>query len=292
MDIPAYTPYSQQERHQAIEAVLTASAETLQLPEVRRQLGHYAAGLAKVVDHATVPNIRNGEVVMDGRSANCVPVVAVHIGERVLRQSRDLVFNPSQKYAINKAYKSGVARDIFKHQAQFYEQGPSLLPVTPLATDTVLARVQTNTLLNANGAWPVHVYSRPLVQFNLDANHALSPVVALHEFTHVMQYNQKPIDYANKSLVPNELEAFYVTAKIIQGYRDADRHDELLRHTSQNNQDVALEVETIRHRHNGMITELQPFNASANLIEDLAVNQLPITPDIANLIDSRLEFTA
>ncbi len=289
MDIPSYTPYLQQERHRAVESVLTSSAETLQIPEVSRQLGHYAAILTKIVDHAVIPNMRDGEIIMDGHSANSIPVIAVRIGERVLRRSRDLVFNPSQKYAINRQYKSGIARDIFKCQAQSYENGPELLQVAPLNTNSVLARVQVNTLKNENGAWPMHLYSRPLVQFNLDAGRIFSPVVALHEFTHVMQMNQRPIERANKSMLPNELEAYHVAARIVRGYQDAGKHDELARHTQQNDQDIALEVEALRHQHNGSISGQQPFSSSPDLVEDLALNNLAITTAIENLMNSRSE---
>lgn len=291
MDIPAYTPYTQQARHRAIESTLLLSAEALQLPEVIHRLGWYATALTTIIDRATVPNIRNDEIVLEGCGTDRTPIIAVHIGERVLRRSKDLTFNPSQKYVINKTYKSGVARDIFQYQTRFYGDGPDLIEVPALTADTTLARVHADHLENDDGAWPMRLYSRPLVQLNLDAHQTQSPVVALHEFTHVMQVNSKPITRADTSNLPAELEAYYVAAQVIQGYRDAGRQDELLRHTSHNNQATALEVEVIRDRHNGPITEHRPFIYSRELAEDLAMSDLEITPSISALVNLRRDAT-
>lgn len=291
MDIPAYTPYTQQARHRAVESVLTSSAEALQIPDVARRLGHYTAVLVKIIDRATIPNIRNDEIVLDEYRSDCVPIIAVHIGERVLRRSKDLTFNPSQKYVINKVYKSGIARDIFKYQEQHYRYGPELLEIPVLDEDTTIARVHIDHVENDDGTWPMRLYSRPLVQFNLDARQTLSPIVALHEFTHVIQINNKPIERAQNSRLPAELEAYHVAAQVIMGYHDAGRQDELLHHTSQNMLDTAIDVELMRNLHNGPITEPQPFAYSRELATDLAMDNLAITPAIAALVESRAEAT-
>jgi hypothetical protein len=291
MDIPAYTPFTERARHKAIESALDLSAETLQIPDVRRRLGQYAVTLMKVIERATIPNIRNNEVVLEGCRTDSVPIVAVHIGEQILRQSKDLIFNPSQKYAINKQYKSGIARDIFKYQEQFYRQGPTALPVPVITSDAILARVHIDYIENDNGSWPMHLYSRPLVQFNLNASHTISPVVALHEFTHVTQIDSKPVNPAKKSPLPAELEAFYVAAEVVKGYRDAGRQDELEQHTSPDTQETALDVESIREYHNGLITDQQPFAYSRELFEDLAMNNLGITPGVAALVDLQTKTT-
>lgn len=292
MEAPAYTPYIQHDRTRAIEAVLSASAEILEVPSVARRLGRYAAALTTIINRATIPNIHNGEIILDGCRSDSIPIVAVHIGEPLMRRSKDLTFNPSQRYVINRTYKSGVARDIYKYQQRHYHSGPTLVEVPALEADRTVARVHVDHLENDDGGWPMRLYSRPLVQFNLDAGQPLSPIVALHEFTHVIQLNSKPIERARNSHLPKELEAYYVAAEAIMGYQDVNRQDELLRHTSQDNLDTAIEVESIRRQHNGLTTDPQPFAYSRELAAELAMEHLAITPAIAALIDSHSRSNA
>jgi hypothetical protein len=274
MSMPEY------QRHTMIQNTLRASAETLHIPEVARQLGAYTAALLRVQSHIETPPIINGVVALDGYRSKAIPAVALHIGERVLRRPQDLLFDARQRYEINKEYKSGLARDIFAAFADHYSDTPA--PEGEISFDhkNIAAFVDADIVEPEKDSWQVYMRGRPIMAFNLDAEQPCTTVDTIHEQTHLVQVLREPISaipfYRFDNCLSRELEAYHVEAQVLRGCVAAGRIDDLVTNDVEyDNAKQALEIDAIRMHHH--IAGAPLFAPSQQLIDDLHANNLYIT---------------
>lgn len=121
---------------------------------------------------------------------------------------------------------------------------------------------------------------------NVDAapRSRLSPVVALHELTHVVQKESRPlgkVENLRRNKIRRELEAYHVAAQIILGMKDAGRQRELLEHTSKDELEKALNIEGVRLDSQ---SDSDPFDPNNRVVKSMVDNGLGITTEIGKII--------
>jgi hypothetical protein len=272
------------EKELSVRRLQEDSFEMLNVPEVRLRLGSYATKLSDAVERTSFVDVDpEGFLDLKGHGDVIIPVVARHIGERAVLRAEDSGMNTRQIESITSKYDARTAKVASeKLQHHFINtQSHGELPV--FEEDSGLAVTSANLWAPNDSA---AVIGRPYLSMNMNSriNEKLSPVVFLHEMTHVLQNEADPIrklETYNRDKVRRELEAYYVAAQIIMGYKDAGRQAELLDHSDRSEMDNARKIEEVRSAYQ---FEDDLFSPNNNIIKGLVDNRLPITRELRGLM--------
>ena len=262
------------------------SLEVLNISEVKTRLGSYATRLSEAVERTDFVDV-DGDGFLDikGYRPALVPVVARHIGERAILRAEDSGMNLRQIESLTKksnAHTASVASDKL-HRHFTATQAHSELTV--FEGESQLAVTSTNY-------WAPNertiVSGRPYVSMNMNGrvNDKLSPVVFLHEMTHVLQSEADPvrkIETFPRDKIRRELEAYYVAAQIIMGFKDAGRQRELLEHSAADEMNAAHKIERIRAAHQ---VDSDPFSPNNKVVMGLVNNGFGFTSELRKLVDN------
>lgn len=259
--------------------------ELLAVPTVANRLGDYATHLSGVTNrlaHAEVGSNDFLEIKNDRHDE--VPLSLRHLGECAVLHANDSGMNNKQLGSLTKLYGSEEKAIIAKNKTIRHFLNSHSHKNLPVFEDNEgLAVVGSNF-------WrpkpELIVYGRPYVSMNLDGGiqNKLSPVVALHELTHVMQKEAEPIGEVEKlarSKFRHELEAYYVAAQIILGMKDAGRQRELLEHTAKRELERALKIE---HTRLNSQYDSDPFDPNNKVVKAMVDNKLGITSEVGKII--------
>lgn len=243
------SPLSTQQRTLAIEQALTASAEALTIPQVRRRLGHYAGALQHTLQHmSAAPMDEDGYLRDTERGA--IPITALHIGEVALRRPKSLFFNRIQQRHIRSKYAPASAKQLIRAHTAHYSTIDTADDLPIFEVPEVEAFVYAHQTAVEDDAYPIYMRGQPVVALNMDASRPAGPVTVLHELIHVLQMNRRPIETTPfthiATTVQRELEAYYISAQVVLGYHEAGRYQELTKYTSLYDQANFLAIDTIR----------------------------------------------
>jgi hypothetical protein len=272
------------EKELSVRRLQEDSFEMLNVPEVRLRLGSYATKLSDAVERTSFVDVDpEGFLDLEGRRDVIIPVVARHIGERAVLRAKDSGMNTRQIDSITSKYDARIAKvSSEKLQRHFINtQSHGELPV--FEEDSGLAVTSANQWVPNDST---AVIGRPYLSMNMNSriNEKFSPVVFLHEMTHVLQNEADPIrklETYNRDKVRRELEAYYVAAQIIMGYKDAGRQAELLDHSDRSEMDHARKIEEVRSTYQ---FEDDLFSPNNKVIKGLVDNRLPITRELRGLM--------
>jgi hypothetical protein len=276
-------------KEQLIEQLKEDSFETLDLPEVKSRLGHYATKLSEVVERSEFVDINpDGFLDIKGFRPTLVPIDARDIGEKASLHAKDSGMNLKQIDALVDRYGDPIqATQRSEALSQYFTQTRTHRQL-PIFTEESGLAVTTNNRWHPTDE--VAVDGRPLVSMNMNerVNGKFSPVVFLHEMTHVLQKEATPIrkvETYHRDNVRHELEAYYVAAQIIMGYKDAGRQLELLDHSIREQMDKARRIEEVRASYQSDTND--PFNPNNRVLKGLVDNKLAITGKLKTIIDKK-----
>lgn len=279
MNNPNYTPYSQQERHQIIDATVESSISALRIPEVATRLGGRTLDLLNMLHNVTVPNIHHGTVHPLDTNENSVPVIALHPEEEVQRLYKDLSFDSTQKQSLTHYFGQRIANEIIQTSETLtnrqYDNTVTLESLQSLGVDAYVPssgfRVQT-----IHGEMLIR--NRPIVILNAANTKVRGPAFTLHELTHFRQIQTRPLiepeEIDSEIHAEEELEAYHVSAEVIRGYQDAGMHDKLQDSMDEHVRIAMLQIDEIRQTHQN--DTYNPFATNKKITAALAASQLSI----------------
>lgn len=284
MNSPYYTSYIQRERHAIVDRAVEASIETLRVPEIAHRLGKYVTSLMDILEHTTVPNVRDNKIRLDAACDSRVPIVPVHPDEVLYRNPCDVGFNAAQRLSLYGGFGDKTANLIIEQQQVFASQVDCPVRIESLNESNVLAYV-------TRCAWPLEttrgtmmLQSSPIVLIDANRPRRRDSTVLLHELTHVYQMHEYPIEMPEddqyRLLVENELEAYHVEAEIIRGYQDAGQYDALIsRALSEGSLEFVLLTDEVRKAHQS--SAKKPFEVTDKMLRALEENDIKLTSTVS-----------
>ncbi|MNY23541.1 hypothetical protein D3C86_1572110 [compost metagenome] len=191
--------------------------------------------------------------------------------------------NVRQIEALATKYDAHTAKVSSEELQRHFTNTQSHSELTVFEEDSGLAVASTNQWVPNND---IAIEGRTYVSMNMDSrvNGKFSPVVFLHEMTHALQSEADPtrkLETYKRDKVRHELEAYYVAAQIIMGYKDAGRQLELLEHSDKSEMDGARKIEEVRSTYQ---LESDPFSPNNKVIKGLVDNRLAITQELRELV--------
>ncbi len=259
------------------------SLEILQVPSVSRRLGERANQLADAVNRTTSvsPN-HDGFIDFEKDDPDMIPLVLRDIGERAVLHAADSGMNQRQIASLVTTLGIEAAQVAASKLRNFFDDNQAHRELPTFESDSDLAVTGSNHWTPQEN---VLAQGRPYVSMNTSAviNSRLSPLVFLHELTHVLRKESEPlffVDQLERQKVAHELEGYYVAAQIILGYKDADRQRELLEHTSIFELDRARKIESVRLAHQ---SSENPFDPNNRVVKALVDHDLGVTELIGKL---------
>lgn len=264
----------------ASEQLIEASCELVRTPSVEDRLGTYAVQLTALLERSVAVGV-DGQDYLDipNRQREIIPVNARRIGQKAILHAYDSGLNQAQIDAIQLSHGDGKGYVAAKKTEQFFTESPKHGSL-PTFEGRDQQGVTTNNLWSPNSKTSVH--GRPVVLMNIDASvgEQLSPVVFLHEMTHVLQKERKPIQ-GKASLTPskraqnrleNELEANYAAVTLVEGMRDAKRLGEVSTQLTKKEMLWAIDTELTRRKYQA--NEDMPFYPNRPMVQALAEKDL------------------
>lgn len=273
------------EKQLSIQQLQYDSLETLHVPEVRARLGEYALRLNDVVVRSRYAPVDSDDFLdVKETQPSLVPVVARHMGERAVLHARDSGMNAHQIEALGRDSDPAIARAHAQSLDRYFQMNNSHGVLGEVNEWSEIAAAGSNYRLRGDEL----TFGRPYVSMNMNArmNGRFSPVVFLHEATHILQREANPVrsaDLFQHDNIRNELEAYHISAQIILGYTDAGKQAELLAHTSTEMLDQTLRIEEVRARYQ---TSKDPFTPSEAVVQGMFDSELGITHEMARIIEA------
>lgn len=277
---------NQTEKESSVRRLQEDSLEMLNVPEVKSRLGGYATRLSDAVERTGIVNVdTEGFLDIKGYRTAFIPVVARYIGERAILRAEDSGMNMRQIESLTSKHDAHIAKVSSEKLQHHFIDTQSHSELTVFDEGTGLAVTSTNQWAPND---EIVVLGRPYLSMNMNSrvNGKFSPVVFLHEMTHILQNEADPIrkiETYKRDKVRRELEAYYVAAQIIIGYKDAGRQAELLEHSDRREMDGARKIEEVRSTYQ---LEDDLFSPNDKVIKALVDNRLAITRELGELVGS------
>jgi hypothetical protein len=268
------------------ETLRSDSRELLAVPEVAQRLGDYGVRLSGVVDRLSHIEVDStGFMEMRDKHIDDIPLVLRHLGQHAVLHAKDSYMNGLQLSSLTVKLGAEKARVAERKTKQHFMDSQSHRELSIFKDEKGLAITGSNFWLPKQDTI---AYGRPYMSMNVDTVHdKLSPVVALHEYVHVLQKEDSPIgrvEALERNKVRHELEAYYVAAQIILGMKDAGRQRELLEHTSRHELERALKIESVRT--NSQMSE-DPFDPNNDVVKSMVDNNLGITAEVDKVVRNK-----
>ena len=258
--------------------------ELLAVPTVADRLGDYAIHLSGVINRLVHTEVDSrGFLELEDKRTDQIPLVLRHLGQRAVIHANNSGMNNEQVHSLSLRLGSEKSSVAEKKTKQYFSDSQSHRELPVFDDKDGLAVTGSNSWLPEPSTI---VYGRPYVSMNVDGakRSRLSPVVALHELTHVVQKEGNPIgrvETLTRDKIRRELEAYYVAAQIILGMKDAGRQRELLEHTSRDDLEKALKIEGARLDSQ---SSSDPFDPNSRVVKNMVDNDLGITAEIGKII--------
>lgn len=275
-DVPTGTVFGRKsEALFATEQLIEASHELVQVPSVKDRLGAYAVQLTTSLERSRAIEIDSeGFPAIPNNQREIVPVSARRTGEQAIIHAHDSGMNQAQINAIESRNGQGHGYAAARETERHFIGPPLLHTAMPTFREGQLGVAPSASWQPDNDTV---VFGRPSISMNLDGavNGNLSPIVLLHEMTHVLQRDRAPIRTTESvtgrtgklNMLEDELEAYHVAYKAMQGLRDINRQIEVFIHTHSDQMDKAISIERTRERH--QISEKRPFFPTHALVRAL-----------------------
>lgn len=260
--------------------------ELLGVPEVAHRLGDYGVRLSGVLDRMSHAEVHPTSFIeMADKHIDDIPFVLRHLGQRAALHANDSYMNQMQFNSLTAKLGTEKANVAVQKTKQYFLDSQSHRELPIFEDEDGLAITGSNFWLPKQDTL---VYGRPYLSMNVETTHdRLSPVVALHEYVHVLQKEDSPIVRAEslgRNKVKHELEAYYVAAQIILGMKDAGRQKELLEHTSRDELERALKIEVVRANSQ---KSNDPFDPNNEVVKSMVDNNLGITAEVGKIIQNK-----
>ena len=258
--------------------------ELLAVPTVADRLGDYAVHLSSVTDRLVQTEVDSrGFLKLEDEHTDQIPLVLRHLGQRAAIHANNSGMNSEQVNSLSLILGSGKASVAEKKTKLYFSDSQSHREIPTFDDVDGLAVTGSNFWLPEPNTI---VYGRPYISMNVDTTPRgrLSPVVALHELTHVVQKEGDPlgkVETLTRDKIRRELEAYYVASQIILGMKDVGRQRELLEHTPRYELEKALKIEKIRQNNQ---SNLDPFDPNDRVVESMVDNGLGITTEVGKFI--------
>lgn len=258
--------------------------ELLAVQTVADRLGDYAIHLSGITDRLEYTEVDSrGFLELEDEHTDQIPLILRHLGQRAAIHANNSGMNSEQVHSLSLKLGNGKSSVAEKKTKQYFSDSQSHHELPAFDDKEGLAVTGSNFWLPDPNTI---VYGRPYMSMNVDATKRgrLSPVVALHELTHVVQKEGDPIgrvETLTRDKIRRELEAYHVAAQIILGMKDAGRQRELLEHTSRDELEKALKIEGARIDSQ---SDSDPFDPNDRVVKSMVDNGLGITTEIGKII--------
>ncbi|AKM80520.1 TPA: hypothetical protein DDX46_04260 [Candidatus Saccharibacteria bacterium] len=269
------------------ESLRLDAQELLAVPTVADRLGDYAVHLSGVTDRLVHTELDSmGFLELEDEHTNQVPLVLRHLGRRAAIHANNSGMNSEQVNSLSLKLGPGKTSTAKKKTRQYFSDSQSHRELPVFEDEDSLAVTGANFWLPEPNTI---VYGRPYISMNVDAamSGRLSPIVALHELTHVVQKEGGPIgrvETLTRDKIRHELEAYYVAAQIILGMKDAGRQRELLEHTPRYELEKALKIENLRLESQ---SNSDPFDPNNQVVKSMVDNELGVTAEVGKIIRNK-----
>lgn len=272
-----YMSYVTRERHAIVDAAVASSIEALRMPEVALRLGEYASNLLVLLEEVTVPTIRDNKLRFDRSCEEKTSIVAVHPNETVFYNPWEMNMHRRQQESLKVGFGEESAQLMLEHYAEnnILERDP--VRINSLNEERSMACVETYAGKIGTNIGSITLYATPVMFIDANRPQRRLPNVVLHELTHMWQAYEYPVimpeDDGERLLVEDELEAYYVEAEVIRGYKAAGRYDELVKLTRGEGIFNHVEfVDKVREMH--QTNRENPFEANDRVLAALEANNI------------------
>lgn len=239
------------ERYAGAAQAIESALEIVNTPSVEQNLGEYAVNLAELLHRSKVATTDREGLLMLGESfRDTIPVAPRQLGEVALLHIKDASMTKYQKLAID--HQEGLGEG--ERKAKMLQ---NVLNQSVIKRKRLPAFEQKNDLghtVNLSAEVGLEeINGRPIVLMNMHdtINNVLSPMVLLHEMTHVLQKERRPStslrdDLDDSTHISNELEAHYVVSQTVRSMDTKSLRENVIFSTPIRYIDMAQQIDAIR----------------------------------------------